>query len=305
MAGCDPRPRRRSLGVGAVAVAAALAGAVAAPPIGHAQPAPDLDRAKELYASAEAAMKDGRFDDAARDYGAAYEVSKDPALFYKIARAHESAGRCETALIYYARYLREGKPGEQFAALTRERIAVCQPTPPVGAAPDTLPEPTPDPEAATPEPAQQEPPRKAEAAAPPASAAEPASPPASKPAPTLIPPAREKVAWLLGGSAIAFATLGGVLAYAASSAESDVRDLYAGLAGQVPAFDGATRKRYDDLVDQGHRYQHLSWAAFGLAGAAAVGAAVLFAIGRDDEPAQRSAIAPIVGPRSAGVSVRF
>jgi hypothetical protein len=111
--------------------------------------------------------------------------------------------------------------------------------------------------------------------------------------------------WLLGGGAIAFATLGGVLAYAASSSESDVRDLYAGLAGQTPTFDGATRKRYDDLVAQGERYQHLSWAAFGLAGAAAVGVTVLFLVGRDDEPAHPPPVTPVVGPRSAGVSVRF
>jgi hypothetical protein len=121
----------------------------------------------------------------------------------------------------------------------------------------------------------------------------------------VVPPDREKVAWLLGGGAIAFATLGGVLAYAASSSESDVRDLYAGLAGQTPTFDGATRKRYDDLVAQGERYQHLSWAAFGLAGAAAVGVVVLFAIGGGDEPAHPPAVTPVVGPRAAGVSVRF
>src|SRR5262249_3397614 len=111
----------------------------------------------------------------------------------------------------------------------------------------------------------------------------------------LIPPTREKVAWLMGGGAIALVTLGGVLAYASSSSENDGRDLYAGFAGQTPMFDAQTRKRYDDLVDQGRRYQHLSWAAFGLGGAAAVGVAVLFAIGRRDESAPT--VTPVVGPR--------
>ncbi|HMG54187.1 MAG TPA: hypothetical protein VK601_11905, partial [Kofleriaceae bacterium] len=98
--------------------------------------------------------------------------------------------------------------------------------------------------------------------------------------------------------------LGGVLTYATNSAENDVRDLYAGFAGQPPAFDAQTRKRYDDLLDQGRRYQHLAWAAFGLAGAAAVGVTVLFTVGRDAEPAPPR-VTPVVGPRGAGVSVRF
>jgi hypothetical protein len=117
-----------------------------------------------------------------------------------------------------------------------------------------------------------------------------------------IPPTREKVAWLLGGSAIALAALGGVLTYATNSAENDVRDLYAGFADRPPAFDAATRKRYDELLDDGRRYQTLAWTAFGLAGAAAVAVTVLFSVG-GDEPAP--AIAPVIGPRGAGVSVRF
>src|SRR5258708_5601904 len=118
MARRDPRPRsrrgRRAPGLSVVALPAALAGSITGP-VSHAQPAPapasdDIERARDRYVSAEAAMKDGRFDDAARDYGAAYELSKDPALFFKIGHALESAGKCETALIYYARYLRDGAP---------------------------------------------------------------------------------------------------------------------------------------------------------------------------------------------------
>src|SRR3954469_6490936 len=122
-----PRPPR-VVGRGAPAVAVALGMALAGattPSIGRAEPAADLARARELYRSAESAMQDGRYDDAARDYGAAYELSADPALFYKIGHASERAGKCDVALVYYARYLRDGKPTEQFTALTRERIAAC------------------------------------------------------------------------------------------------------------------------------------------------------------------------------------
>jgi hypothetical protein len=344
MARRNPPPRPpRGVRLGAVAVAVALgaplAGAIA-PPISRAEPAPDLERARELYRSAEAAMQDGRYDDAARDYGAAYELSADPALFYKIGRANERAGKCDVALVYYARYLRDGTPTEQFTALTRERIAACggdragSASPGAGAAGSAGATSTADSAGAGAAPgptgatqggsasattgasattdaaatgaAATGAAASAGGAATPEGGTGPAAASGSGAA-ALIPPTREKIAWLVGGSAIALATLGGVLAYAASSSENDVRDLYAGFAGQTPPFDGTTRKRYDDLVDEGRRYQHLSWAAFGLAGAAAVGVAVLFTVGRGDEPAppRAPAVTPIVGAHGAGVSVRF
>jgi len=311
---------RRAPGVIAVVAMATLAGAITHP-VSHAQPAPaaDLGRAKDLYRTAEAAMKDGRFEDAARDYDAAYESSKDPALFWKIGRAHEKAGKCDVALIYYARYLREGKPAEPFVTTTRERITACggdlrtlegsaapgEPRPAAGSATGsgtaTATATATATGSAAPGPTGGEPAVDAGSAA--GSAA--ASTGTGSASATPVPTNSHKVAWIMTGSAIALATLGGVLAYAATSSENDVRDLYVGFAGQPPVFDAKTRQSYDELVSQGERYQHLSWASFGLAGAAAVGAAVLFVIGGRDEAAQPARIAPIVTPNSAGVAVTF
>jgi hypothetical protein len=341
----DPRPRgRRAPGAGAVAVAAlvALLGGSIAAPLGRAQPAPEpaIDRAKDLYKSAEAAMKDGRYDDALRDYGAAYELSKDPALFFKIAHANELAGKCDLALVYYARYLHDGKPSEPFVAVTRERIAACGGDV-RGQDASTVPaDPRPGPGSGGGEPgagttaqgapgagsatqgspgtgsatqgspgagsATQGAPGTGSADAAGAGSADAATGGASgSPVAMPTPSDSAKAAWILGGGAIALITLGGVLAYAASSSENDVRDLYVGFAGQPPTFDAQTRNRYDDLIDQGHRYQHLSWAAFGLAGATAAGAAFLFVIGGHDESAPRSRVTPLVTTRSAGVAVSF
>jgi hypothetical protein len=318
---------RRSSWRGAVVAAAVLAGALASPD-GRAQPAPDLARAKELYQYAETAMTDGRFDDAARDYGSAYELSRDPVLFFKIGRANERAGRCDVALSYYARYLRDGKPEERFAATTRERIRACGGDARSAAAI----EPRPGSAASS---AAGEGSGSAgsgsagsgsagsgdtgsaassgSAAAPSTGAGPEGAEPGvgsgltgQAPAPVvLVPSNRHKVAWILTGGAVALATLGGVLAYAASSSENDVRDLYVGFAGQPATFTAETRKRYDDLVAQGRRFQHLSWGSFGLAGAAAVGAAVLFVVGGRGETAQRARITPIVAPSGAGVAVGF
>jgi hypothetical protein len=125
------------------------------------------------------------------------------------------------------------------------------------------------------------------------------------PPPILVPTNRHQIAWVMTGGAIALTTLGGVLAYAASSAENDVRDLYVGFAGWPAVFDAETRVKYNDLIDRGRRFQHLSWASFGLASAAAVGAAVLFAIGGREDSARRARVTPIVTPSGAGVAVGF
>src|ERR1700759_5752670 len=77
MSGRALPPAGRRARIVAVVAGATLAGALASP-VSHAQPAPaaELERAKDLYRTAEAAMKDGRFEDAARDYGVAYAASK-------------------------------------------------------------------------------------------------------------------------------------------------------------------------------------------------------------------------------------
>lgn len=241
--------------------------------LSHAQPAPaEIERAKQLYAAAEQAMDEGRHADAARDYAAAYDLTKDPVLFYKIGQANEKAGQCDVAVVHYERYLKEARPAAEFVALTQERIAAC--TPP---APEPKPQPAPAPPAAEP-------------AAPPA-------PPAAAPI-----RAKHQGPWLLVGGSIAMLTIGAVLAYSAEAAENDVEDLYVGLQGMPPVFDARTRQRYDDLIAEGERYERLSWASFALAGALAVGAGVWFYRSRDDGAESQPVIAPTVGKDGAGVS---
>ena len=284
-----------------------LLGGVVTGPRALAQPAPatDLERAKGLYRAAEAAVAEGRFTDAARDYGAAYDVTRDPVLFWKLGSANERAGRCDVALIYYGRYLEEARPAEAFAARARERVLACggdarnrsRGTAPVTDQPVTAPPVTTPPVAAPPVTA---PPVTAPPAAPPAVVA-----PAPVAATRLRP--RHATAWLLVGTSIAFVTLGAVLAYSSDAAENDIKDLYVGLAGQPPAFDERTRALYDDLVAEGERYERLSWLAVGLAGATAVTAGVLFWRGRG-EPAARlgtPTLTPTVSPDGAGVRAAF
>ena len=236
---------------------------------GAAKPAPDYAHAAELYKAAEAAAAADKLDDAIRDYAAAYEITKDPVLFYKIGLANQRANKCEVALVYFGRYLREGKPEKRFADLTERRITAC------GGDPDKL------------------------AAAPVAAGTvtQPA-PPSTPPAKPLPPQHGTGTTWLVIGAGVGLVIAGGVLAYSAKSSERDVEDLYAGLDGKAPQFTPAIKARYDELVDQGHRYQYLSWASFGAA--AVVGGIATWLFLR--QPTESIQLAPAVTPTSAGVS---
>ena len=266
------------------------------PHTSRAQPAPDLTHAKDLYKSAEAAIKDGRFVDAARDYGGAYEITRDPVLFFKIGSANERAGRCDLALIYYGRYLREARPTEAFAAVTREHIVACGGDPNAdhaqgsanGSGSGSAEPVVTDPGSGSGSAAIVGPGSDAGSAA--------ASGSAEKPAHVS---AGNRGAWILVASSIALVTVGGVLAYAASSAESDVDDLYVGFGGQPPAFDARTKSQYEELISEGNRYEKLSWVTFGLAGASAIGAAILFYRHAGES---KVSVAPTVTPTSGSVS---
>ena len=277
--------------------------------VADAQPAPDRERAKALYQAAEAAMREARYEDAIRDYGAAYELAKDPAFLYKLASANERAGKCELAVTYYRRYLRDGKPKEDFAKLTRTRIVACGGDPDAPAEPDPG-APKPDPGGAAPPPDPADAPAKQPDAGAPAkqpAAGAPAKPDATgapaKPDPAAAPPppaarGRHNGPWLLVGGSLAFATVGAVLAYSANAAERDVEDLYVGLNGTPPPFNSTTRRLYDDAIAEGRRYQTLSIVSFSLAGAMALGAGLWFALDRGEQVT----VTPAVAPGAAGVS---
>ena len=53
---------------------------------------------RRLYAAGEQEIAAGAYADAARDYGAAYELTKDPVLFFKIGtRERGRPGKCATS----------------------------------------------------------------------------------------------------------------------------------------------------------------------------------------------------------------
>ncbi|MBA3461898.1 MAG: hypothetical protein H0T46_18195 [Deltaproteobacteria bacterium] len=299
----------RAIATGVV-VGALVAGAMA-------QPAPDFEHAKDLYKSGEEAMKTGRYQDAVRDYGGAYEITRDPVLFFKIGNANEKAGKCELALIYYGRYLREARPSESFAASTKEKIRACggDPnsagsgagagsaavvtppvvTPPVGSG--TGPGSDAGSGSATPVPPVG---TGSGSATVGDGSGTSAIDPGSGSGSVKVVHHSNKAAWVLTATSIAFVTVGAVLAYSASSSENDISDLYVGIGGQPPRWDMRTQQQYEDLVDEGNRYEKLSWVSFGLAGATGIAAAVLFWRGSGEASVQ---VAPTASATGGGVSV--
>jgi tetratricopeptide (TPR) repeat protein len=266
----------------------------------HADPV-DIGHAKQLYDEANDAMAAGKFDDAAAYYEAAYKITGDAVLFFKIATADEKAGKCAAAIELYKRYLAEASPQPQYVELTNERIAAC--THAAGSdsgSGSASPTPTPT-----------------------ATASETGSGSATTTTTDLgsgsdsgsglgsaIEPAdtgsirRDDTPWLFVGGALAFVTLGAVLAYSANSTESDVRDLYQGVDNQPVVYDTTTAQRYQSLVSEGKRYEYLSWTSFGVGVALGAVAGWLF---WQDYKERRVIVAPMAGPQGAGAmaTLRF
>ena len=300
--------------MGRSVVAFGLLAALAVRSEAQTPPAPDFARAKQLYDAASSELEKGAFTDAVRDFGAAYDITKDPIVFYKIGVANEKAGKCDVALVYYARYLREAKPAQHFVDLTKEHVATCG-----GDWKSIEAHALPQPElagmdagsgsAAPPETGSGAGSGSGSAASEPESGSGAGSGSAVAdlapiaPTPTAKRHGRD-LPWLMVGGALAFVTAGAVLAYSANSSEQDIRDLYVGLDNMTPTFDAKTQERYQDLLDEGHRYQYLSWGAFGLAGGFALAATLLFV--RDyNEQQNRIIVTPTASGNSVGATAKL
>ena len=103
----------------------------------------------------------------------------------------------------------------------------------------------------------------------PAPVTEPAAEPAAPTTPPIVSSNKNDAAWLLVGGCARVRHAGAVLAYSADSSEQDLaRPLRRRSTASRRGSTRDTQKRYDELVAEGERYERLSWAAFGLAGAA-------------------------------------
>jgi tetratricopeptide (TPR) repeat protein len=279
-------------GLGAAPCLLAAAWLLPAGPASAQPEGPDLEAAKQHYQKGESAAAGGEWKTAAREYGAAYEITRDPVLFFKIAESNQNAGDCAAAIVYFRRYLREAPNVEPFRATTEEKIRECEER-------------------------QADERREEDTATDPDAAAGVDFAP--DPAPGALPPSfvddepswQRTAAWASVGGFVAFTTIGAVLGLSARSRAEDLDNLadFRDSNGNPATYTGATRERYEDLIDEGEQLERFALIAFGAAGVAA-GAAVLFfvldATRADDEAVAAGSrglrVAPAIGADALGVT---
>ncbi|MBK9030399.1 MAG: hypothetical protein IPL61_03510 [Myxococcales bacterium] len=278
-----------------------LAGAalVVAATAGLALAQPDYKAAAEHYKIAEQAMARGAFSDAALEYGIAYDITKDPILFFKIGQANDKAGKCPVALTYYNRYLKEGSPSEEYLQLTTERIAACTPggavqpdRPPPDTGPDTSPDTGPD-----------GPPDDG-AVLPPDDGGLGTGGPTG---PSFIdqPTSWKRTgAWISTGLTVGLVAAGVVLAMSAEGSEEDLQALIDFRNAGRPIRYDEVRADYESLDDDGRRFDTLATAAFIGAGATAAVAVTLFLLDRGGPgaPESTTTLRPTLDRHGAGVA---
>jgi len=274
-----------------------------APRVAFADDPPDYTAAKMHYANAEKAMQDGKYDDAASEYGVAYDITKDPVLFLKIGNAEEKAGKCAQAVVYWNRYLKEGSPSEDFKESTQAKIDGCSGT---GAGTGTgsgAGSGTADTVTGT----------GTGTGTGAGSEAEPetgtgAGSGTGSGAPSFLESGgsgMRTAGWISIGASVALATAGGIMAMAARSKEEDVNSLsdFRDPNDLPAAYDGVVKSRYESLVKSGQRDNTLSVIAFGAAGAAAITAAVLLVLdSKNHHGESASAITVIAAPHEGGLA---
>lgn len=263
----------------ALGVAVGLALALARPTGVAAQP--DFKAAAEHYKAADAAMASGNYTGAALEYGIAYDITKDPILFFKIGTANEKAGKCGIALTYFQRYLREGNPSDEYKRVAEEKIAGCKAAiGDPGGGGDGGGDGAVDPDSIGSGPDDGEPVGGGDDAGDGAGGGDGLG---GGLGPSFTDKGgswKRSAAWISTGVTIGMVAVATVLYMSAEGTEEDLQaliDFRDTTSGQPLTFDEA-RSQYDDLVDEGERFDRLSKIAFAAAGVSAAAAVTFFVL---------------------------
>ena len=287
-----------------------------------AQAKPDSKTAaKEHYARGTSYYDLGRYDDAIKEFEAAYQLKNDPAFLYNLAQSYRLAGNEERALHFYKTYLRyvpkapkRAEIEERIAALERQMATESKATttpPPAGTTPPptgTTPAP---PTGTTPPPTGAPPPTVTVTPPPPNTLPPPTypppgdmtgpPPPISTAPPGAPDPGRKfRIAGMAtGGVGAALILIGIIQGARAVGAANDVED--AAKAG-LP-FDPEVERR-------GQSAENAQWWCLGLGLVAGAGGAALWYYGKRVTAAAetttwRVSLAPVVAPSLNGATLRI
>ncbi len=267
----------------ALGVAVGLALALAWPDQASAQQ-PDFKAAAEHYKAADALMAQGNYAGAALEYAIAYDITKDPILFFKIGTANEKGGKCNVALTYFQRYLKEGNPSEEYRRVTEEKIAGCKAA--IGDPSGGGSKPPPDPVGDTPpDPdtvgggGDSFPADGSTGGAPPPDGAGDGLGGGLGPSFTDKGGSwKRSAAWISTGVTIGMVAVATVLYMSAEGSEEDLQALIDFRDDGQPIAYQEVQAQYDDLVAEGERFDRLSTIAFAAAGVSAAAAVTFFVL---------------------------
>jgi len=277
--------------------------------------ADDAAAAREHAQKATTFYNLAKYDDAIREFEAAYEAKADPALLYNIAQCHRLAGHESEALRLYRNYLRDAPRGpyrgqaEQWIATLDK--AVAEHAPPVTAPETTTPPPPPSetapanvPAAPPPPAAASEPPQAPgyypPAQMPPDAPALQPAPANPLPAPVAPQPAASTghrtagvVVASIGGAFVVGGFICGLIARAEAKKVEDAASAHA-------AFDPSVEKA-------GRNAETAQWIGYGIGAAGLAVGVILIATSHpasETAPQSRVALAPLAGPGLGGALMR-
>jgi tetratricopeptide (TPR) repeat protein len=269
--------------------------------------AQDFAAAGAHAAAGQDAFSAGRFELAAKEFQAAFDITKDPSLLISIGESWQRAGDGPKALAAYRSYVAV-QPQATDRAEIDSRIKAIEAAlgPAAPASPATSAtsatsatgaggaeqKPAPSAPAAT---------GQAQTPAAPAATAPTPAPAAKKAdAPLITPPegpssALKTAGWVTVASAVALATGGAIVGLGAQNRADELRRRTTILVGgQPPLYDDNQREAYTSLMTEGQAYNDASIALLSLAGAAAViGGSLLIA---DYARRPRAVAPPAPGP---------
>jgi hypothetical protein len=270
-----------------------------------------------------------KFDEAASEFVAAYEIVGDPSILYNIAQSYRLGERHEKALLFYKAYQRHLPPKSPVRAEVEKRITElgevlkeskrATSAPPTGTIksehlgsestrpvrpetsrplettrpPETRPPETRPPETRPPEtkPPEAKPPE----TRPPEVAQVPKKPPEEKKPGGPPSPALKYAGIALLGVAVAGIAVGAGMSGAAAHNSQNLEDA----AKQRVAFG----PHLQNSESNGQLYDTLSYVFYGIGGAAAVAGAVTLYFGLRKPASSRAQLTPLIGPNGAGVSL--
>ncbi|MEO6951837.1 MAG: hypothetical protein ABI321_08480 [Polyangia bacterium] len=229
----------------------------------------DKLEAKTAYESGIKEFGDGKYDDAARDFGRSYELVGEPAILYNVAQSYRLAQRFGNAAKAYREFLAHLPPDAKSRPEVEGRIVEMD-------------ERVAD-EQRRAERARIEPPREAPIA-------HVVEPPPAKRIGTL-----EIVGYSLVGVTAAGLASGIALSVLAGKASSDVQH-----AASAHETFGTS---LDDTQSRGKTYDKVAIAMYAVAGVAAAGAGVALGLGLAKHRSDRVAVLPAVTPQGAALVI--